>query len=482
LITVLLQMLLPELEDPVSGEELPNATDGSQSTKSREKITAIMRRILPALRQYSTWLVSRSFAISKAARNPELFSHIHKMWSLYAQVQRKIASVFAIDDLDASIVKYLLGEDEMTIGFKPLRDPDIPDDSNLYTDQPGILKPRLTDPGIERSPPNVEMKGRIRDILICALVMYSKNLAPLTLDNGQFKFVEERLQYSSPIPAQQPPAQQSNSTISSPAHSDRITAPAVISEESKMINQGYCAAPFDAHGSFEQSMSRMVDNLVEGSRSASRSATNETSYGMHSNTANEIFAPTGSSGSSAAMQSTQKMLPSLPGIMQSPFTPQPHELQSSSPNRLSSGRQLSPLQLSTAEQQLAAARAFDKMTGVDGSRYNSWGRTSSRPTSATTSQPIHQLQEALAQQFMPMTQGSSMFSDSSSIYANTPRAENRLSGGLRSNLYLNGNNTTMYAGASDFERQTMLQSSLWDDGQPLRDGGYMQTPPGGQGG
>lgn len=99
-------------------------------------------------------------------------------------------------------------------------------------------------------------------------------------------------------------------------------------------------------------------------------------------------------------------------------------------------------------------------------------------------QPVSQmLHESLSQQYGPMTMGSSAFTDSSSIYANnTPRVENHYSGGGWNGYTIgNGNNTTMYAGASDFERTTLLQSFVWDGSHPAR-GDYVQTPPGGQGG
>jgi hypothetical protein len=79
---------------------------------------------------------------------------------------------------------------------------------------------------------------------------------------------------------------------------------------------------------------------------------------------------------------------------------------------------------------------------------------------------------------------SSAFSDSSSIYANhTPHLQSRAVGGqLRAVLPLtNGHNSTVYPGASDFDKTTMLQSSLYDGSHPAW-GGYVATPPGGQGG
>jgi len=141
-------------------------------------------------------------------------------------------------------------------------------------------------------------------------------------------------------------------------------------------------------------------------------------------------------------------------------------------------RQLSPLSFATEEQRLAAARTLDHVTGFGTTNNGPWGRESSRPSSSTTSQPVNQiLQDSLVQQFMSMP--STAFSDSSSIYGNTP--QHRLSGGLLRGGAFSGNNSTAYAGASDFEKTAMRQSSFWNNSQPVR-GGYTQTPPGGQGG
>ena len=52
------------------GEEIPNGTNGSadRAEAPKEIITAIARRVLPALRQYSTWLASSaSFLMAVSA-------------------------------------------------------------------------------------------------------------------------------------------------------------------------------------------------------------------------------------------------------------------------------------------------------------------------------------------------------------------------------------------------------------------------------
>jgi len=468
-IIALLQTLQPELVDTVSGEELPSHIDGSQPIQSREKITAVARRVLPVLRQYSTWLVAKSSVIAQAAHT-DLGPYIRQLWIIYADVMTKITGIFPVEDLDT--VGYLLEEDEMTVGFKPLRVPELTAESNLYVDEDGMMKPRFTDPGIERSHPNIEMVARIRDILLCALTLYAEQKAPITLDNMKFVFVEGMsLASHAPILSVGSPPDPASNYATSPS----------VKKKSPGLTSYHTATTCDSYQGMETDMHRMVDSLL-GPSSERHAASNETSYGMHSLTANDIFAPMASSGVQAPHQITPKMLPSLPGIWNSPFTPQPHELQPNSPERPLNGRQLSPFQLSTSEQQFAAATALDKMTGYGRSAIGSLGK-SSRPSNVLLQSVSHTSQESLPQQFMPMTAASSDFTDSSSIYANTPRVEHCHSGiGLRGAPYAatNGYNTTTYAGASDFDRTTMLQSSIWEGSQAVIRGGYISTPPAGQ--
>ena len=471
MISTLLEKLKPELETPVIGEELPNNSAEPPSTKSKgrkERISSIARRILPALRQYSTWLVSRSAAIA-AAPDRQIIAEV---WQTYAQVMTKIAILFPVEEL--ATVGYLLEEDEMTIGFKPLRDPKLNAESNLYVGDDGLMKSRLTDPGVERNHPTIEMVSRIRDIILCALTLYAEQKAPIDLVAPAFIYDDKILVRTSTSDLESSISQSTlgnfdttkESATKSPIHTATILAESV--------------AASDSHHSMDTDMHRMVDDLLEPSTeyrpTSNETTSNETSYGMHSLTANDIFAPMCSIV--APQHNSPKMLPSLPGIWQNPFTPQPNELSPASPNRPLTAHDRSPGQLSNAEQQFASSSALHELITGDGNvAPGSWGRKILQAASISKTQPVSQLlHETLSQQYGSMAMASSAFTDSSSIYANnTPRAA------WNNHAFANGNNTTVYAGASDFDRTTMLQSSVWDGSQPLR-GGYVQTPPSGQGG
>jgi hypothetical protein len=476
---VLLQVLLPELEDSASGEELPNGAGASQSDRPNEKITAIAARVFPALRQYSVWLASGAGLILTAAGTASIQVHTKEMWKMYADVLTRLANFFPVEELGS--VSYLLEEDESTVGFQPLRNPQISAECNLYIDPKGGLKPRITDLGVKRDLPHVEMQARVLNILLCGLSLQLKEQIPLALSNDTdspvFTFVEEGLSLASPVRIQG-----SRSSYTSPVRTNDSYGIQEPTNGTYEVRDESVAAS-DSHQSMDTDMHRMVDNLLEPPSSGRNITSNETSYGMHSATANEVFAPMGSNGFEPRFQSTPKMLPSLPGLYNSAFTPQPNELQPHSPIRPMTARQLSPLSLTTPEQRLQAAIALDEATGFGPTKRGSWGSRASGPLSNPVSQPVNQiLQESLAHQFMPMP--SSAFSDSSSIYANnTPQLQHRAVGGpLRGGLSLtNRNNSTVYPSASDFDKTTMLQSSLYDGSQQAW-GGYVATPPGGQGG
>ena len=476
---VLLRTLQPELEDPITGEDLPNSTDETQPNGPRDKITVITRRLLPAIRQYSIWLVSETDIL--VATHPASVSvYIKELWKMYADVLTGLINLFPVGELPC--LDYLLEEDQTTVGFKPLRSPKQNSNCDLYIDSEGKMKPRHTDQGIERSHPNIEMQARVRDILLCGLALAMRDDCPVALDRAlsRFAYVEEGVQHVSPITPHA--AGPSTSTHASPAHasSNFIIPDFGLQQKRQRVPEGSVAAS-DSQQSMDTEMHRMVDDLLEPSN-GHYTASNETSYGMHSHTANEVFAPINTN----LQHLHQQMLPSLPTIWNSPFTPQPNELQLSSPDRPMTARQLSPLQLSTPQQQFEAAAVLDRIAGHDTSK-DSWGGKSSRPQESHISQPVNSaLQQSLAQHFQPSSISSSTFTDPSSIYANsTPRRlENYPGGGaLRPGQVsaLDGNNTTLYAGASDFDRNTMLQSSLWNDSE-LGWASYAQTPPGGQGG
>lgn len=463
---VLLQTIQPELEVEDNGEDLPGEGGVPRPGRAPERITAITRRVLPALRQYSIWLVSCAPIINASVHKQSIASYIQEVWRMYASVLTKLIRVFPVTELP--IVNYLLEEDETTVGFMPFRDPSLSAECDLYTGQDGLAKPRSTDPGVERNHPNIEMKGRIRDILLCVLVMRQKQDLPIDLNTStlDFTFTEGSQQSTGFGPSDATP------TSTSPVHVKRtVKAPEPIPDTSQDDMRAKNATPSDSHQSMDTDMHRMVDSLLEASNEE-YPRSNETSYGMHTETANEIFRSMGGhSGYQPPHINTQSKLPILPSILNSPFALQPNEMAVHSPTHESTSRNLFSMQSGNPGQQ-------DRKASYKDSRSASWGKPGSIPTSSSTTQAVNSsLQDSHSQQFMPSV---SSFSSSSSIYGNTTRIQPAGNRAATSYLSSNGNNMTSYPGTRDYNKIMRLQSSIVHNSSQPGWGGNGQTPPGGQ--
>ncbi|KAJ5165381.1 DNA/RNA-binding domain E.t1.c1-type [Penicillium coprophilum] len=194
----LLQILLVELERTASFEDL-NSKD---ALPIPDKVSVVARRILPALRHYSSWLLtnSQSLVEQKEEKDSALSIQIKEFWKIYAGTLSLLASSFDVVSLPE--VDYLLEEDEESLGFAPL---DQAATSRRYGRRGDQLKPRMHDLGIERSHPNMEMLYRIREFVIDGLDLVVRGKIPVALvdseDKKTFIYQEEDLPpqfYSSP--------------------------------------------------------------------------------------------------------------------------------------------------------------------------------------------------------------------------------------------------------------------------------------------
>lgn len=158
----LLQILLVELERTASFED-PNSKDAMPIP---DKVSVVARRILPALRHYSSWLLtnSQSLVEQKEEKDSALSIQIKEFWKIYAGTLSLLASSFDVVSLPE--IDYLLEEDEESLGFAPL---DQDATSRRYVGGGHRPKPRMNDIGIERSHPNMEMLYRIREFVIDGL-------------------------------------------------------------------------------------------------------------------------------------------------------------------------------------------------------------------------------------------------------------------------------------------------------------------------
>jgi hypothetical protein len=158
----LLQILLPELERFTTEE-----SENDDGTKNKhDSVTVVARRVLPAIRQYSSWLLSNSTSllVEPEDRDTSLYIQIREFWKLYASTLSLLASTFDIVNLPE--INYLLDEDEETLGFRPFMNKET---ARRYVDAEGQRKPQLQDKSVERHHTNDEMLYRIRAFFIDGL-------------------------------------------------------------------------------------------------------------------------------------------------------------------------------------------------------------------------------------------------------------------------------------------------------------------------
>ena len=153
----LLQVLQAELECFAIDAD----SDLETAAKRSEKITAVARRVLPGLRQYSSWLICTSSLLVAQFGDTTLDVQIKELWKTYANTLTLIAATISASHPPA--IEYLLEEDEDTLGFKPF---DKDQSQRRYQNQEtGTPKPKFHAVNVKRQHPNVEMLGRICDFL-----------------------------------------------------------------------------------------------------------------------------------------------------------------------------------------------------------------------------------------------------------------------------------------------------------------------------
>ena len=143
----LLQAFLAELEQNGSNEG------------EHERLTSVCRRLLPQLRQYSSWLRIES-ALLLAQEEETLAQHIKEFWKVYARVLDFLLAAFPLAKLPEA--PYLLSEDQDTMAFKPLRHDGTTD---RYLNVHGNPKPLPGSEGKPRLSSDDEMLYRVKSFL-----------------------------------------------------------------------------------------------------------------------------------------------------------------------------------------------------------------------------------------------------------------------------------------------------------------------------
>ncbi|KAL2814613.1 hypothetical protein BJX63DRAFT_431267 [Aspergillus granulosus] len=219
-----------------------------------DKVTVVARRILPALRNYSSWLLTvNHHLVAYNEKDTPLAVQVIEFWKIYANTLTLLASTFDVINLPE--VDYLLEEDEETLCFKPLSKSVT---NRRYLDAHDQQKPRMNDPGVERSHPNIEMLYRIREFVIDGLDLVVSNKIPIALvddeDKKTFIYKEDGL-----------PSQ----FFASPSgHHHTLSSASIEREDIQQVRQEALNADsrsaFDGSQSASISMSTNMHGIVEG--------------------------------------------------------------------------------------------------------------------------------------------------------------------------------------------------------------------------
>lgn len=348
-----------------------------------------------------------------------------------------------LDDVD-----YLLEEDAATVGFKPFRDSK---DCHIYTDHNGDLKKRSTDPGVERYHPNVEMAARIRGILQDGVTLATAESEgaksyPIYMIGDKFRFLEEG---PPDLSSKTLSGQQSPMPHNIPDSEYEHATPFLGSQHSQI---GYQRPPSVEPSESQQSLSRdmhqMVEDLLTPSKIHPQQLTNnanETSYGIHSATALDLF--NNMQLQPDHHQQMQSRISGFPGLT-SAFAPRPGELGGMGASIPGAGLRLPALRPD------GPAAAFNTPIVSAQTQSHPYQISPNGPWNQNRTPPPHmgsqhrpqynvaqELQKSLAAEYQ-----ASGFSNTSSLYQNTPA----------------------YGHENNGSRDALPNLQMWNDTQPIR--------------
>ncbi|KAM5351545.1 hypothetical protein ACJ41O_004268 [Fusarium nematophilum] len=439
------------------------------------KSSPIIECLLPLLRIYGMWLAAlrhEIFAVGDALGSvlPEMLKALSKVFSLLCNetyTQENLASC-----------PYLLSEDVETQGLLPLSKEQVPLACRSYFGEDGLLKPRL--PSQEnRLGPFQELLARILDILRCAYFLAEDECCPLEYrvsDRGlvfEYKESPTRNGVSQPmaivkspvrdvnantqqIPTRQRTASDNRQPDSNPAVKDAEKQAPVASPRPQVVHQR-TPSPDHAENTVINMLAPFLKPPTPEPAPLYHRSPDETSYGMHSTTANEVFgmmqsepSPTGSmpsgkfeplpwnwvytptphkgnDGSASACKNafdgpvspnfSSRELPQPVSALEDPFTGPQLQLPAGSTQTVNDLTG-SPRVVSTAEEAHRShlLQSFASSSAPRTSMFSQWGQNSTRTPKETIASPYGH------QAFIgyPISSAATAFSHPSSLYQGTP--------------------------------------------------------------
>ncbi|KAI9883026.1 MAG: 60S ribosomal protein L2A [Watsoniomyces obsoletus] len=159
---------------------------GSSTPSSMALLTPVVRRLLPGLRNYSSWLGSNVALLVAGIGDETVQRQVKELWRTYATTLTLIAAAFPTNELPS--VDYLLDEDVDTLGFSPF-DSEQARRRYVIDGNGQKTKPRWEEPGVRRLDANREMLARVREFLTDGLSLVVGKSIPIVLgDDGTFSY------------------------------------------------------------------------------------------------------------------------------------------------------------------------------------------------------------------------------------------------------------------------------------------------------
>ncbi|KAH7162639.1 hypothetical protein B0J13DRAFT_15503 [Dactylonectria estremocensis] len=308
---------------------------------SADKTSATIEHLLPLLRIYIMWL---------AARRLEIFGAAEVLGPIIPDMVKALAKVFTLlcaetyTQENLATCPYLLSEDVETRGLLPLSPDQVPEECRSYLGENGDLKPHLPS-NQTQLPPFQEMLARILDILRCAYFLAEDSVFPLAYKVAQkglvFEYQEKKPSREIPIDMRQPavatssPARETEKKISnqpragSDAHQpvSRSVPNETAPGTSSSLVSGPPRQPIAAADHAENTVINMLAPFLKPPTPQPHQQLrhlDESSYGMHTATANEVLGMLHSEASPTSSIPSGKFEP-LPWDWV--YTPTPHSSQ-----------------------------------------------------------------------------------------------------------------------------------------------------------
>lgn len=303
------------------------------SDPAPENTGTTVDRLLPLIRTYVVWLAACREGVFGAA--DALGGALQDMlWSLAKVFTLLCAQVYRNQEGLVSC-PYLLPEDMIVRGLRPLRDVVVPEACRFHCAEDGQMKPRLQDEN-QQLPAHHETWARILDILRGAYFLAEDSTVPIGYrieqDSLVFEFQPQHVQSAdaqkrTPMVAvteseerrpAAPEAQKSHAPTGSFAN------PLVGTEQTPPPARPTTQA--QEQRAIEDADQNLIDMLAPFLRPPTpqhQQSSKETSYGMHTETAMDVFGGHGQGEPSPLGSGPSRKLEPLPwGWV---FTPTPHK-------------------------------------------------------------------------------------------------------------------------------------------------------------